>query len=97
MYAYLVKVHKINSSFEYLVSKLFQQMIVKFIICILTDACKNSDLYIYIYIYIYICTFMQNACKDNEQQSLCILYFRKFLKVEYVIVFTRIVVSAIPF
>jgi len=44
-----VKSHEINSSIEYLVSKFFRQIIVKFIICILTDTCNNGLILFNIY------------------------------------------------
>jgi hypothetical protein len=49
MYAYLVKAYKINSSFKYLVSKFFRQIIVKFIIFISTDTWENGLILFHIY------------------------------------------------
>ena len=44
-----MEVHKINSSFEYLVSKNFRHIIVKFVICLLTDICTNGLILVHIY------------------------------------------------
>jgi hypothetical protein len=49
MYAYLVKAHKINSSFKYLVSKFFRQIIVKFVIFISADTCESGLILFHIY------------------------------------------------